>query len=364
MDPKSRSVKIHQGEMESLLNLKSILDHKEAVSGYVEKYLKFGWELLALQPQDGVDLEVDFGGKPEIWVKRLWQPGLSGAKINLGVRTGRRSGVIVLEVVKGPGQAFLDRQGPWRAQCVAALGAGRERHFYAWGPDACFDAACCWETPDLRWFGEGQVVPVPPSFAPEMQEYWRWLCPPWEKPPQSPSQALLDLFQQPLRREPRGQPEINFSWQEMYCLASPHEPLLQALSASYPSMQDYYQGILAAAVTVGITDPEVLLSLLWHGPRVNARQHPEIWDYLRQLAAEAPNLPGATPPSENVPWDLFVDDALALVRETSAAGSGQAADKAGPPCSLRRRPARPDKPGAATRTPFSCRQIRGHLRKV
>ena len=36
MDPKGRSVKIHQEELESLLRLKSILDHKEAVSRYAE----------------------------------------------------------------------------------------------------------------------------------------------------------------------------------------------------------------------------------------------------------------------------------------------------------------------------------------
>ena len=89
---------------------------------------------------------------------------------------------------------------------------------------------------------------MPPSCDPEMQESWRWLCPPWEKAPQSLSRSLLKFLCDHLTREPQPRPEVSLSWQEVYCLVSPHEPLLQALSASYPSMQNYYQGILGAAI--------------------------------------------------------------------------------------------------------------------
>jgi len=225
--------------MESLLNLKSMLDHKGTVSSFAEKYQKLGWVLQAVNPQDGTNLEEDSGKNPETWGNRLWEPGLAGTKINLGVRTGRRSQLMVLEVAKGAGESILDQYGPWRSECTAALGAGREHHFYAWAPSPLFDSASFRATPEIRWFGEGQVVLVPPSFDPEMRETWRWLCPPWEKPPQSPSQALSRFLQQHLTREPQPWPEVSFSWQEIYCLVSPYEPLLQALSASYPSMQDY-----------------------------------------------------------------------------------------------------------------------------
>ena len=287
MDPKVRSVKIHPEEMESLLRLKSILDHKEAVSSYAEKYLKLGWVLQALKAQDGTDLGVNFGEIPEIWVNRLWEPALSGSTINLGVRTGRGSRLLVLEVAKDGGEAILDQYGPWRAECIAALGDGREQHFYAWGPASLCDAASFRDTPEIRWFGEGQVALLPPSFVPEIGETWQWLCPPWENAPQCPSQSLWKFLQPPPSREPQARPEINLSWQEIYCLVSPHEPLLQALSASYPSMQNYYQGILEAAAVIGINAPEVLLSLLWHAPRGNARQHPEIWDYLEQIGGRS-----------------------------------------------------------------------------
>ena len=94
-------------------------------------------------------------------------------------------------------------------------------------------------------------------------------------------------------------------------------------------MQNYYQGILEAAAAVGIKAPEVLLSLLWHAPRGNARQHPEIWGYLQKLVAAAQDHPGTVTSPGNVPWELFLDDALSLARETSAGSSGQSADKPG-----------------------------------
>ena len=363
MDPKDMRVKIHQGEMESLLNLKSLLDHKETVSSYAEKYQELGWVLQAVNPQDGTDLEVDAGEDPETWVNRLREPGLSGPKINLGVVTGKRSRLMVLEVAKGQGESILDQYGQWRGECIAALGADREYHFYAWDPSPLFDSVSFGVTPEFRWYGEGQVVLLPPSFDAEMSESWRWLCPPWEKPPQYPSQSFSRFFQQHLSQEPQPRPEVSLSWQEVYCLVSPFEPLLKALSASYPSMQSYYHGILEAAAAAGLNTPEVLLSLLWHAPRGNASQHPEIWDSLQKLVAEAQYQPDTATPPGNGPWELFLDNALAPARETSAGSSGQPLDKPGPSCFSQRRLAPPPQARAAIRTPFSCRKAEGDSRK-
>jgi hypothetical protein len=364
MNPKDRRVKIHQEEIESLLDLKSLVDHKETVRRHAEEYLKLGWVLQAVNPQDGTDLEVDSGEDPANWVSRLWKTGLSGPKINLAVHTGKQSGVMVLEVAKGQGESILDRYGQWRSMCTAALGDGRERHFYAWDPSAHFDSVSSMATPEITWFGEGQVVLVPPSFDAEMQETWRWLCSPWKEPPQYPSQPLKRFFQQHLTREPQSRPEVSLSWQEVYCLISPFEPLLQALSASYPSIWDYYQGILDAAVAVGLRSPEVLLSLLWHAPRGNVRQQPESWGFLQKLVAESQDQPGTVTPPENVPWEVYLGDFLALAREASDSGSDQPAYKPGPPCFLQRRQAKLPQPGGATRTPFSCRKIGADLRKL
>ena len=192
MDPKDRRVKIHPEEMESLLNLKFSLDYRGTVSSYAEKYQQLGWVLQDMPPQDGAGLEVDPEDNPGIWDNHLWEPDLSGPKPNLGVLTGERSQLTVLEVAPGPGALVLDKSGEWRSQCIAVLETGREHHFYAWDPSIRSDPASFQATPEIKWFGEGQVVPLPPSDDPETGETWQWLSPPWEQsgptPPVSPWQ--------------------------------------------------------------------------------------------------------------------------------------------------------------------------------
>jgi Bifunctional DNA primase/polymerase, N-terminal len=363
MNLQNRRVKIHREEMESLLNLKSKFDHEEAVLSCAANYQKLGWTLQALNSQDGTNLAVDAGADPETWVNRLCEPGLPGPEINLGVRTGKRSRLMVLEVAKGPGEALLDRYGPWRAECIAVLGAGRERHFYTWQPSPLFESASLVEAAEFKWYGEGLVILVPPSIEAEGMESWHWLRPPWETPPQEPGRAVADFLQQHLTREPL-RPEVSLSWQEVYCLVSPFEPLLQALAASYPSIESYYQGILEAAALVGLKGPEELLSVLWHAPRGFARQHPERLGYLQQLVAAAQAQPGAAACPGNGDWQLILDNALSQASEFSAGSPRPAMDEPGPQPFLKKRRAQPPQPGGAIRTPFSCRRISGDLRKT
>jgi hypothetical protein len=364
MDVQGRRVKIHREEMESLLNLKSRLDHEEAVSSYAAKYQELGWVLQALNPQDGSDLEVDAGADPETWVNRLWEPGLSGPEINLGVRTGKRSRLMVLEVAKGPGEAILDRYGPWRAECIAVLGAGRERHFYAWDPSPLFDSASLGGAGEFRWYGEDQVILVPPSTETGSLESWQWLSPPWETPPQDPGRPVAEFLQQHLTREPQLMLGVSLSWQEVYCLVSPFETLCQALAASYPSIESYYQGIIEAAAAVGLNAPEELLSVLWHAPQGNACQFPESLGYLKKLVAAAQVQPGPAAGPKSVPLELFLDKAWSQARVSFAGTSKAAPDKPGPCRFLGRSRAQPPQPGGAIRTPFSCRKGRGDFRKT
>ena len=364
MGLQDRRIKIHRGEMDSLLNLKSKLDHEEAVSSYAAKYQQLGWSLQALNPRDSTDLEVDAGADPETWVNRGWEPGLPGPEINLGVRTGEKSRLMVLEVVKWLGVAILDQYKLWRAECIAVLGAGRERHFYAWDPFPIFDSPFVGEAGEFRWFGEGEVVLVPPSIEAESLENWRWLSPPWETPPQCPSRGVVDFLQSHLTRKPQLRPEVSMSWQEVYCLVSPFEPLLRALAASYTSMGDYYQGILTAAAEAGLNSPEALLSVLWHAPRGKSRRHPESLAYLQQLVAAASVHPAPAPCPENVPWKLSGDNGRSQAREYSAGNSGPAPHQPRQQPFLKRRRFHASQPGRAIRTPFSRCRIRGNLRKI
>jgi len=347
MDSPDRRIKIHREEMESILNLKSRLDHEKTVSSYAAKYQQLGWALQPLNPRNGTDPEVDAAADPETWANRGWEPELPGPEMNLGVRTGKQSRLLVLEVARGQGEANLDRHGPWRAECIAVLGAGRERHFYAWDPSPIFDSPFAGVAGECRWYGEGQVVLVPPSIEAEGLAAWQWLSPPWETPPQSPGQGVAGF----LRHHLTG---VSLSWQEVYCLVSPFELLLEAMAGSNTSMGGYYQGILTAAAEAGIDSPEVLLSVLWHAPRGDFRQHPEKLPYLQQLIAAAPVQPPPAPCPGNALWKLSLDNDRSQTRKSSAGSSRQQPF-------LKRRRFHASQPG---RTPFSCCRIRGDLRKI
>jgi hypothetical protein len=342
MKLKGSRFRIHPEERERIHYLKSNLDHQEVLASYAEQYQKLGWDLVALQAQDGTDPQVDFGERPEICINRWWERGLTEPKINLGVLTGRSSRLMVLEVAKRPGASLLDQWGEWRAACRAALGTDRELHFYAWHPSPIFESLLSWTTPGLRWFGEGQIAPAPPSFDPETMETWRWVCPPWENPPQYPSRSLMQFVQQHRNREAQAHSVLDLSWQEIYCLVAPYQPLLQALSTPSGSMEDYYQGILTAARQAGIEAPELLITLLWQAPEGDARRYLGRLDYLQKLVAEAPDQSPVDTSRRNFPDALSLDNTRSdgienyeggsreLQARTGRAGFAQEASEASP----------------------------------
>jgi hypothetical protein len=258
-----------------------------------------------------------------------------------------------LEVAKEPGASLLDQYGEWRAGCRAALGTDRELHFYAWHPSPTFESLSSWTTPGVRWFGEGQIAPVPPSFDPETMETWRWVCPPWENPPQYPSRSLMQFFQQHLNREAQAHFVLNLSWQEIYCLVSPNQPLLQALSTPSGSMEEYYQGILQAARQAGIEAPELLITLLWQAPRGDARRYPEQWDCLQKLVAGRPDQSESAASRGNVCLESsLINDRYDKIK-ASGGRSREPQAPTGWPGLLKRRLRPAPQPGVVLRYPFA-----------
>ncbi|MFA5111080.1 MAG: bifunctional DNA primase/polymerase [Desulfobaccales bacterium] len=363
MGANDRSVRVYREEIERLLSLKSEVDYRQELADFAENYRTLGWALLALDAQDVHDLEVDFSQKPETW-KEQWQDlSLEAPRINLGVCTGRASRLMVLEVNKGQGESLLDQFGEWRAACVAALGSGREQHFYAWHQSPGFEAVPGWKTPDFQWFGEGQVALIPPSADPEGMESWRWLRPPWENRPQPPSPSLGKFLQEYVTRQPQARPGVSLSWQEVYCLVSPYESLLQAMISSPTSMELYYQGILLAAREVGLRQPEILLPLLWHAPHGDARENARRWESLMNLVATAPDRSGTEPRPVKVPFDLILDNARQIL-QGPVGDCVAVADTFGPGCSPQRGSWGPPEPGAAPRQSLSSRVPKNESRKV
>ena len=278
---KEFTVRLGQDEVAYILDRKENLDHHSQLWDHMSCYQALGWTLAVISVRDGADLELDLSRPKELWWKQLADLGLDGVQVNLAVRTGRPSRLLVLEVNQGEGASSLDLLGDWRAQCVAELGNRREQHYYALPPEKQ-PPASFFSAREVSIYGEEGLVLAPPSIEPEAREPWRWVKPPWVNPPQAPTAAVWQFL-----GERRGQTEPESqelpSWEEVYgCIAS-HEVVLKALLAPPAAMGKYYRDILVACLTVGLRDRQLLLGLLWHAPHGDACINGERWQYLQSL---------------------------------------------------------------------------------
>jgi hypothetical protein len=364
MESKEQKVSVRREEIRQILDLKSGVDYREELIGYIRKYLKLGWVPVALDARDGTELPIDFSQKSEIWQRQLRDLNLKIPKPNIGLRTGARSHLMVLEVTKGAGESLFDRYGPWRSECVTALGSRRERHFYAWHQSSPFESIAVWKTPGFQVYGEGQIVLAPPSVDAETSEPWRWLSPLQKECPDYPSQSLQQFLEELLNQEPDEVPAVNLSWQEIYCLASPFEGLLEALLASKPTMEAYYRDILGEAWEAGIEEPDVLLSLLWHAPYGDARQNPQRWDDLKNLVKETQDHPETIPSRVQLPFELRSNNGIHIFKEPPGYRGAPATDNPGPLCFLKRYLLKAPQPGPSPRQSFSSREAKRNPRKT
>jgi hypothetical protein len=292
------SVRVGEEEIGQILNRKENLDHHDQLWDYMSRYHAMGWDLAVVTAQGGADLGLDLDQPKESWWKQLADLGLEGIQLNLGIRTGRTSHLLVLEVNKGEGNLSLDLLGDWRSQCVAELKNCREQHYYALppggpAPDSFFLAK------EVLIYGEGGLVLAPPSVEPDGKESWRWLRSPWESPPQPPKPAVWRFLRE---QQAPGSSEIQElpSWDEIFRVVAAYEPVLKALLIPPGDMDKYYRDILQAARAVGLTDRQMLLGLLWNAPQGDARHNPERWKFWRNQIPDAVPGPGAPPPVPNI----------------------------------------------------------------
>ncbi len=292
MSSKEISVRVGRDEIGRILNLKENLDHNGLWLQYVSRYQSLGWALVASNARGGADLNLDFSLSPEVWSAKLGELGMEEIQVNVGIRTGSPSRLLVLEVNRGEGALLLDQMGKWRSECVAEVGNSREQHYYALPPER-LSPPSFFLAPQVLIYGEGGLVLAPPSIEPQGREPWRWQRPPWENPPQAPTPAVWQFIREHAtqvvsRTESGGTEPQVLPWEEIYQIIAPYGQVLKSLLVPAPSLEAYYYGILAAARGVGIRDAATLLGLLWHAPHGDCRQRSGSWEYLQDLVAAAP----------------------------------------------------------------------------
>ena len=293
MDSKDFSVRVGQEEIGRIFNLKENLDLKDLLTTYVPHYQRMGWGL-EIRSTEGPPLKLDLSQPAEIWARELSALGMNLSQINIGIRTGKASNLLVLEVNKGEGALSLDQWGDWRSGCVAEMGGCREQHYYtlpleAHAPPSFFLA------PEVLIYGEEGLLLAPPSLEPQSREPWRWLRPPWETPPLPPKPAVWQFLKEYIPAA-LVQPEM-LSWEEIYRKIAPHGAMLKALLMPPASQDAYYHGIISTASDLGFKDPAFLFGLLWHAPHGEARQNPEKRNYLQALVDTARSRQAGAGPS-------------------------------------------------------------------
>jgi hypothetical protein len=299
-------VRIGQEEIGRILGLKENLDHNGLCLDFVDRYQSLGWSVVAMEARGGATPELDFSQPREVWSPKLADLGMKDIQVNIGIHTGKPSRLLVLEVNKGEGALSLDELGEWRSECVAELG-GREQHYYTLPPERLAPPSY-FLAPQVLIYGDGGLVLTPPSVEPQSLEPWRWRCPPWENPPSAPKPAVWQFIRKhipPADPAAGVEPQV-LPWEEIYRHIAHYGVVLKALLLPAASPEAYYSGILTAALGVGISDPEVLLGLLWQAPHGDARTQAGRWEYLQDLVAAAPRPTGKVngEPDPNLIADL------------------------------------------------------------
>jgi hypothetical protein len=286
--------KIQEEEFCRILDLRKNLQVSDVLIQYMSHYLNLGWHLAAVNSQNRVNQLLDFQEPKQSWSEKLIELSLDGIELNVGVRAGSASGLLVIEVQK-QGRVFPFRRGDWSSQCVAEAGAQLEQHYYELPEGWQLPASFSLEPFEVTVFGEGSLVMAPPSLEPRTQANWRWLKPPWDSAPSQPPPVLRKIIEVTAPAPNACRPVIP-AWEKIYPAIAAHPTVLQALMNPAPSPESYYRHLLAAAAAIGLQEPDLLLGLLWHAPLGDARERPQGWKYLQQFlepaAAPDPRLSG------------------------------------------------------------------------
>jgi len=288
--PRNFRAGVREEEVCQIYNLKKNLDYSDILIKYANKYLKMGWDLVAVNALGETPLDLDFREPEDVWSAKMTSMGLEGVQVNLGVRTGSPSRLLVLEVHRFESLAPFNQRGEWSSGCVAEVGTDREQHYFVvprgWPPPPSYFL----ESFQVMIFGEEGMVLAPPSLEPKAQANLRWLRPPWENPPHRPSPALCKFLKDSVPSLSQAvvpsYPQVP-TWAEIYSSITGCPSVLQALLAPAATPEKYYEALVAAARGAGFEDPHTLLGLLWHAPLGDGGQMPQRWEYFQGLVGQS-----------------------------------------------------------------------------
>jgi hypothetical protein len=279
--------KIQEEEFCRILDLRKNLQFSDVLIKHLSHYLSLGWHLAAVNSQSRVHQMINFQEPKETWSEKLIELGLDGVEINVGVRTGAASGLLILEVPK-QGRLLPFRREDWSSDCVAEAGVDLEQHYYELPEGWRLPASFFLEPFEVKVFGEGDLVLAPPSLEPRTQANWRWLKAPWDSALSQPPPILRKIIKVASPNPDSCLPApVIPSWEKIYPAIAPHPNVLQALMNPAPTKESYYQRLLEAALAGGLQEPQLLLGLLWHSPLGDARERPQGREYLQQLLNRA-----------------------------------------------------------------------------
>jgi len=281
--PADWQVRVGHEELGRIFHLRDSLDQSEELIQHVGRYQELGWLLEAQGPEAST---LDFSLPSESWAERLMTLSLAAVPVDVGVKTGLAAQLLVVEVRRG--EIALDRYGKWRSPCRAQTTDGWEQHYYALSPEVRIPATGEDIDIQVRIYGQGGLALAPPSRRAVNAAVWTWLVPPWEVPPAPPGPPVWRFLENcGLLPETAGTaPDLDIlPWDQIYAVIAPHEGLIRALMTPTASVKDYYQNLAQTALEVGLRDQSLLLALLWHAPRGDARTSLGRLAYLRELVA-------------------------------------------------------------------------------
>jgi hypothetical protein len=283
--PADFQVRIGEDELGRIFHLRDSLDQSELLIQHADHYRDLNWVLEARG--EGV-ATLDFSQSSEVWGERLMTLALGGVGVDLGIKTGLPSRLLVLETPRG--ETLLDTYGEWRSPCRAVAGEAWEQHYFVLPPASRVPITGEVENFHVRIHGQGGLVLAPPSRRREDGAFWTWLAPPWELPPDAPGPPVWEFLEDFGLLQDMEEMDLVakvLPWDQVFALIGPHDGLIRTLLTPTVSVAAYYQELARQARQAGINDPGVLFALLWHAPQGDARNSADRLAFIKELSAAA-----------------------------------------------------------------------------